>query len=179
MVLGLAGLLVLWAIWSLNDLATYRSSLDNSRAILADFRVLGEEAEAFRARTGRYPSAAELGESVDPAALGWIGPDRWKQAREEWKLADMLGTAEPGGTCIIGEETRLSEAALGHFRLCHWRGEWMEEYVPATGEHSLPTSLEDYRPAWWQTLGIALLGFGFVALAVRLVLPVRRQWSPA
>jgi len=179
MVLGLAGLLVLWAIWSLNDLATYRSSLDNSRAILADFRVLGAEAEAVRKETGRFPQAAELEDKVYPAALAWLGPERRRIAHDEWNLADMLSIARPGETCIIGEGSRLSKSALDHYRLCHWRGEWMEEFVPATGEHSLPTSLEDYLPAWWQTLGIALFGLGLVMLAVRLVLSVRRERTAA
>ncbi|AOL94365.1 hypothetical protein [Porphyrobacter sp. LM 6] len=169
-----AALFFLFGAWMSQNPDFYRDSLENSRVILADMRLLGEKASAFEGNTGRFPTVAELQDRVDPMALQWIGPQRWGRVRNDWKLSGAISIASPQETCALGEETRLSKDALRYYRLCYWRGEWFEEYVPATGEHSLPTSLEDYLASPWQTAAIAMLGLGLLACAYVLVFRRRR-----
>ena len=170
-----AALFFLFVAWMSQDQEFYQDSLENSRVVLADMRLLGEKARAFEGDAGRFPSVDELQDRIDPMALQWIGPQRWGRERMDWELSGMMSIASPQETCALGEETRLSKPALRYHRLCYWRGEWFEEYVPATGEHSLPTSSEDYLAPWWKTVLIALFGCGLLAAAYALVMPRQRR----
>jgi hypothetical protein len=87
----------------------------------------------------------------------------------DWELSSLISVAKPRETCALGEETRLSKDAMRYHRLCYWRGEWFEEYVPENGEHSIPTSLDDYLASPWQTLAITMLGIGLLVCAYALV----------
>lgn len=173
--LGIAALFCLVAAWVSQDKDVYQSSLENSRLILADLQHIGKEANALKAQTGRFPDIDEIEKRIDPLALQWIGPQRWGRTRDEWKLSGLISIASPQETCALGEETRLSSDALRHFRICYWRGEWFEEYVPESGEHSVPTSLADYLASPWQTAATALLGLALLAAAYRIIRPIKRR----
>ena len=179
LLLMLTALFLLLAAWVSQDRSFYRDSFEKSQLILADMTLLGEKASAFEGGTGRFPNVDELQDRIDPMALKWIGPQRWGRARTDWELSGTISIALPQETCALGEETRLSKDALRYHRLCYWRGEWFEEYVPATGEHSLPTILDDYLAPWWKTVLIALLGCGLIAAAYALVMPRQQRQAAA
>jgi hypothetical protein len=164
-----AALFFLFGAWMSQDRDFYGDSLENSKVIYADMKLLGKAANAFKLETGRFPKVDELQERIDPMALQWIGPQRRGLSRNDWNLSGSISVALPGETCALGEETELSKDALRYHRLCYWRGEWFEEYVPASGEHSIPTNLDDYLASPWQTFAVAMLGFGLLACTYFLV----------
>ncbi len=164
-----AALFFLFGAWMSQDPDFYADSLENSKVIHADMKLLGTAANAFKLETGRFPNVGELQARIDPAALEWIGPRRGELLRKDWKLSDSISVARPGETCALGLDTELSKDAMRYHRLCYWRGEWFEEYVPGTGEHSIPTSRDDYLASPWQTLAIAMLGLGLLVCAYALV----------
>lgn len=173
--LTLTALFCLTAAWLSQDKDVYRSSLESSQLILADLQLVGKEAAALKAETGQFPEIDQIEKRIDPMALQRIGPQQWGRARNEWKLSSLISIASPQETCALGEETRLSKDALRYHRLCYWRGEWFEEYVPESREHSVPTSLEDYLASPWQTAAIALLGLGLLSAAYIVVRPWMRR----
>jgi len=170
-----AALFFLFGAWISQDPDFYADSLENSKVIHADMKLLGEAANAFKLETGRFPNADELQARIDPAALKWIGPRRGESSRKDWKLSNSISVATPGETCALGLESELSSDAMRYHRLCYWRGEWFEEYVPETGEHSIPTSYDDYLASMWQTVVVAMLGVGLLVCAYALVFHRRPQ----
>lgn len=164
-----AALFFLFGAWMSQDPDFYADSLENSKVIHADMKLLGAAASAFTLETGRFPNVDELQARIDPAALEWIGPRRGELSRKDWKLSDSVSVARLGETCALGVETGLPKDAMRYHRLCYWRGDWFEEYVPGTGEHGIPTSHDDYLASPWQTLAIAMLGLGLLVCAYALV----------
>lgn len=69
----------------------------------------------------------------------------------------MYGSGEPN-----------DNEALKEHRVCMWRGEWSDSHALRTGEHTLPMTLDDYKPSVRITALFVILGslFGIGSLLV-------------
>ncbi len=160
--LGLLSMCAFGMIWVLNDLSTYEESYQSSQQILSGFRLMGEFTEEFRRTNGRAPNDKELLQGIDSKQFEFrvFNELDASQTSPVW----ISASSEP---CLANEDSTAIVSPHSTYRICYWSGEWIEEYAPETGEHSLPSRLEDYRPTLWQSSAALLIAFFLMFCAHR------------
>ncbi|MEM6856688.1 MAG: hypothetical protein AAF559_02365 [Pseudomonadota bacterium] len=145
---GCASLACLFFVWFSNDASIFEDSAIQSQKILLEMKTAAGVVTEFQDRTGRLPNEEEL-ESALPKNL---------------KFAPLFFLAAPGQSCT-GDQNWPSAQASDKLKICYRRGEWMEAYGPATGEHTLATSVDKCRPHLWLSVAFVLLSsvFGFIS----------------
>ena len=149
LVAGLCALLTAFLL-SVPHSALIDYSFEKSLEIRSDFQTLSESTQKFDAEHGRYPNEGEFERLVENTELQHI--NYWIAAPDEH---------------CDRNESELGPAALKEFKICHWRGEWTEEFVVSTGETSLPSSREDYKPSIWTIVILALITTFLAVVALK------------
>ena len=157
----IAALFLMFAALLPTDGPSYQQSLSNQKEILADLKRIGVYTERFRSEEGRLPRQEEL--------LGWIerqdfgSPliDGYKEFPRPYALT--IGVLPRFEELVIGHATELDPAANHSYRIALWN-DWQHEYAPETGEHTLPTRIEDYSVPLWQRAALLALASGLAVL---------------
>ena len=153
-VLAASGAIVIaFLLVLMNDVGMYDDSFKQSQTILRNFEAIAKRTEAYHEESGLIPDQ----HVIDDALMELRLP------------ADTHWIAAPSETCHGNQNAELGQKAMASYRICMWRGEWLEEYSPQTGKHTLPTSISDYAPTYWLNALAALIALFLGYMAVRLV----------
>ncbi|MEL6542207.1 MAG: hypothetical protein AAFQ34_12505 [Pseudomonadota bacterium] len=142
-----------------NDEDSYRDSLEKSQRIHSDLEKVGVVSWEFYSVINRYPLEDELQQIAGDFEFRSLHFDLAE-------VGEVVWLRPPGEPCTYGSGDPNDNVALNELRVCMWRGEWSESYALRTGEHTLPMTLDDYRPSAWNTALFVILGslFGIGSL---------------